>query len=124
MESDHSLSVLILILFLFSEKLVGGAIFKCYQVSLTFSLMYLKTFWHLFCGLLQDGFQILFWPHLCLWASALSQLNDLLFFGEKFILLWHFHFASLTMSGFVLNTQTFRSAALTFPGLSKKGVFQ
>lgn len=35
MESDHSLSVLILILFLFSEKLVGGAIFKCYQVSLT-----------------------------------------------------------------------------------------
>lgn len=89
-------------------------------LSLTFSLMYFKTFWHLFCGLLQDGFQILFWPHLCLWASALSQLNDLLFFGETFILQWYFHFASLTMSGFVLNTQTFRSAALTFPGLSKR----
>ena len=35
MESDNSLSVLILILFLFSEKLVVCAIFKCYQVSLT-----------------------------------------------------------------------------------------
>lgn len=87
MESDHSLSVLILILFLFSRKLVC-ANFKCHQVSVThfLSLMYCKTFWHLFHSLLHGVFQILFWPRysfvplgfitlgwrVCLWVRASS----------------------------------------------------
>lgn len=86
MESDRSLSVLILILFLFSWKLVLCARFKCHQVSVThfLSLMYCKTFWCLFCSLLHSVFQILFWPRysfvplgfttlswrVCLWVRA------------------------------------------------------
>ena len=88
MESDHSLSVLILILFLFSRKLVVCASFKCHQVSVThfLSLMYCKSFWHLFHSLLHGVFQILFWLgysfvplgfitlswRVCLWVRASS----------------------------------------------------
>lgn len=122
MESDHSLRVLILIFFLFSRKLVVCASFKCHQVSVThfLSLMYCKTFWHysvVFCTVFfRYSFGLV--THLYLWASSLSVEG--LSVGESFIRLWHFPFASLAVRGLVSNTQPFRSAALTSPGLSKQ----